>query len=90
MVCQKLEEDLISLQEHLEHILEKYGNFQEDNLMDILISLCGKKPVDFGTFNESRAEDIKRIIQNRDEIGLTKDGHYIHYPKETLSEENDA
>ena len=77
MVCQKLEDDLCSLQEHINQIVNKYGNFQEDNLLDTLMTLCGKKPNEFGTHNEDRAEDIKRLIQNRDEIGLSKDGHYI-------------
>lgn len=77
MVCQELENDLNSLVEHINKITEKYGNFQEDNLIDTLISECGKKPEDFGKFNEDRAWDIQRMIQNRDDIGLTKDGHYI-------------
>ena len=41
MICQELENDLNELTEHINRINEKYGNFQEDNLIDMMMTELG-------------------------------------------------
>lgn len=41
MICQELENDLNELTEHVNRINEKYGNFQEDNLIDMMMTELG-------------------------------------------------